>query len=62
MTDDVRDDRQWELGWEGHADAQLRRLARLPLIDKLAWLEEAQRVVDHLAQAPRRREPADRGD
>jgi hypothetical protein len=35
-------------GWRGHQCAQRRRLARLPLAEKLAWLEEAQRVVSHL--------------
>lgn len=39
----------WERGWDGHALEQLRRLARLPLSDKIAWLEQAQRVARHLA-------------
>ena len=45
----------WESGWEGHSDAQRRRLARLSLIEKLRWLEEAQRLVLHLEKnrAPR---------
>jgi hypothetical protein len=38
----------WERGWDGHSEAQLRRLAQLPLSDKIAWLEQAQRVVQHL--------------
>ena len=38
----------WERGWDGHAMEQLRRLARLPLPDKIAWLEQAQRVAQHL--------------
>lgn len=38
-------DREWERGWAGHELAQLRRLARLPLSQKLAWLEEAHRLV-----------------
>ncbi len=37
-----------EFGWQTHRDAQARRLARLPLSEKLAWLEEAQRLVDHI--------------
>jgi hypothetical protein len=57
-TDDPRDgdvepgegERVWEVGWEGHTRAQRERLARLPLWEKLEWLEEAQRVVEHLAK------------
>ena len=39
----------WEKGWDGHHEEQLRRLARLPLTEKLKWLEEADRVVRHLS-------------
>ena len=46
-----REDRPWEKGWAGHQEAQLRRLAQLPLADKLTWLEEAHRLVRHLARA-----------
>ncbi len=42
------DERLWEKGWEGHQGAQRRRLARLPLSEKLAWLEQAHAVVRHL--------------
>ena len=42
------DERLWEQGWEGHSLAQLRRLARLTLAEKLEWLEEAHRLVLHL--------------
>lgn len=41
----------WEKGWDEHERLQFQRLARLPLADKLAWLEEAHRVVLHLAAA-----------
>lgn len=41
----------WERGWDEHERLQLQRLARLPLADKLTWLEEAHRVVLHLATA-----------
>jgi hypothetical protein len=37
-----------DAGWEAHRIAQRRRLARFPLAEKLAWLEDAQRVVDYL--------------
>lgn len=42
------DERAWERGWEAHARAQRRRLASLSLVEKLAWLEEAHRLVRHL--------------
>ena len=38
----------WEPGWEGHRRHQLKRLAALSLAEKLAWLEEAHRLVLHL--------------
>jgi hypothetical protein len=41
----------WERGWDEHKRLQLQRLARLPLADKLEWLEEAHRIVLHLAKA-----------
>ena len=31
--------------WTAHERAQRRRYAKLPLADKIAWLEEAQRMV-----------------
>lgn len=43
------DPRAWEQGWDGHRVDQLRRLARLPLAEKLQWLEEAACVVRHLS-------------
>ena len=40
---------EWENGWDGHEQQQLRRLAELSLADKLQWLEEAQlEVGQHL--------------
>jgi len=41
-------EREWERGWEGHDRAQRQRIARLSLIEKLEWLESAQRVLRHL--------------
>jgi hypothetical protein len=41
---------RWEVGWEGHTVAQRRRMARLPLALKLEWLEETQRVLQHLSR------------
>lgn len=45
------EDRYWEQGWEGHERAQRRRLAALPLSEKLQWLEEAHRLVLHMSAA-----------
>ncbi len=45
---DPHDERLWESGWDAHTVAQRRRLARLPLAEKLRWLEEAQKLVGHL--------------
>jgi hypothetical protein len=45
------DDHGWDRGFEGHSTAQLRRLARLSLIEKLVWLEEAQRTVESLRKS-----------
>jgi hypothetical protein len=36
----------------------MRRLARLPLSEKLQWLEEAHRLADHLRQ--QRQDPPSR--
>ena len=45
-----RDDETiWERGWDGHHQEQLRRLASLPLAEKLEWLEEAHSLIRHLA-------------
>jgi hypothetical protein len=64
MTDSAPDDKSapdsapdslteriWEEGWEGHEQAQRRRMASLTLAQKLEWLEEAQRIVEHLARS-----------
>jgi hypothetical protein len=48
-------DHYWEIGWDEHERLQLQRLARLPLAQKLQWLEEAHRIVLHLAAARRAR-------
>jgi hypothetical protein len=38
-----------ECGWEGHELSQLRRCAAWPFHQKIAWLEQAQRLAQHLA-------------
>jgi hypothetical protein len=45
------EERLWESGWDAHTLAQRRRLARLSLAEKLAWLEEAHELVRHLARS-----------
>ena len=38
----------WEAGWEAHTIAQRRRMAKLPLAEKLQWLEEAHALARRL--------------
>ena len=45
----------WEAGWLGHAEARRARIARLPLREKLRWLEEAQLIILHLRRGPESR-------
>ncbi len=47
------DETTWEAGWSDHELRQLRRLAELTLVEKLEWLEQAQSVVQHLADSRR---------
>ena len=49
----------WEVGWEGHRQQQMERMAKLPLAEKLAWLEEAHRLVLQLQKS---REASSRRD
>ena len=49
---DPRDPQGWEAGWQGHADGQRARIARLSLAEKLRWLEEAQFLLSHLRRGP----------
>ena len=49
--------RVWERGWADHERAQRRRLAALPLPEKLRWLEEAQALVGHLSSRRLHRPP-----
>jgi hypothetical protein len=46
---ELNQDLHWESGWEEHKHSQFLRLARLPLSDKLSWLEQAHRVVLQLS-------------
>ena len=49
MTDRLAEG-EWEEGWEGHELAQMRRMARLSMAEKLRWLEQAHGMVLHLQQ------------
>ena len=53
MTEPTPGERVWERGWRDHEQRQLERLAKLPLSEKLAWLEEAHRLVGHLGEGRR---------
>ena len=44
-------ERVWEKGWEEHEQRQRERLARLPLPEKIAWLEETHRLIEQLNPA-----------
>ncbi len=41
-------ERVWDSGWDGHARAQLYRLAALSFQEKLQWLDEAQDFIDSI--------------
>jgi hypothetical protein len=45
----------WEVSWQGHSTAQLRRLAALPFSEKLKWLEEAHRLVLRMELEPKKK-------
>jgi hypothetical protein len=47
-------DERWPRGWDAHRRCQLRRMAALPISEKLEWLEEAQVLAEALAAARRR--------
>jgi hypothetical protein len=53
--EESKPDTGWDSGWEEHRRAQRRRLACLPLIEKLRWLEEAQAVVENLERSRKER-------
>lgn len=42
----------WESGWDGHELAQLQRLAKLSMEQKIRWLESAQQLVQRIQQSP----------
>jgi hypothetical protein len=62
VTDGTPTSRTEDRQWTSHTDAQRRRLARLPLSEKLAWLEEAQKIVEHLQAQTTRNDQADTAD
>lgn len=46
-------DPRWPRGFDEHAMEQRLRLGRLPLADKLDWLEEAHRIILAIQRRPR---------
>jgi hypothetical protein len=44
----------WNSGWDAHDEERLRRLARVPLAEKLEWLERMHRLALTLRAARRR--------
>jgi hypothetical protein len=44
----------WPRGWDEHRLQQLRRIAALPFLEKLAWLEEGQALAEAIAAARHR--------
>lgn len=63
-TNEPGQEELWPRGWEGHERVQLLYWSRLPLSEKLAWLEEAEDLALNLqrARAAREAKPADEGD
>ena len=51
--DSQKEQRVWETGWEDHELQQMLRLAKLPFSEKLAWLEEAHRLVQQIEASKR---------
>lgn len=51
----AKSDPAWPRGWDEHSENQARRLAALPFAEKLAWLEEAHRLVLQLNSTPKPR-------
>ena len=63
MTDGRPTDSTFDAwGWDEHEQAQRRRYAQMPLADKIAWLEEAQRMVLYLEQQRLERRKRKTGD
>lgn len=56
MTDQADTDQaDWECDWDSHERAQVLRAARHSLIEKVAWLEEAHRLVIQLQRSRKAR-------
>ncbi len=54
-SQEIGDETGWDRGWRAHEVRQLRRLARLPFVEKLKWLEEAQEFGEKLIVEANRR-------
>ncbi len=49
----------WDRGFEGHAEAQRRRIAALPLWLRIEWLEETQRLLERMKRVDLTMRPDD---
>ena len=47
----------WESGWQGHESAQLQRMARLTLEQKIRWLQSAPEFVIKMQQSRQKKNP-----
>ena len=48
LNRELLEERRWERGWAEHETLQRQRLSHLTLSEKLTWLEQAQRMANHL--------------
>jgi|CXWL01.1.fsa_nt_gi hypothetical protein len=53
---------EWDCGWDEHKLRQLQRMARMPLVKKIEWLEQAHHVVIALTKSRAAREQAKRDE
>ena len=61
MSEDRKiSDHLWEYGWDGHEKAQLIRMSKLCLIEKIRWLEEAQEMLENLNKSKNKTISVDR--
>mgnify|MGYP001546615480 CR=1 FL=1 len=43
-SETIKNQQVWESGFDGHSNAQLRRLAKLTFREKVEWLESMQKL------------------
>lgn len=64
MTDNIQHslEQQWERGWDGHENAQLKRMARLSFKEKVVWLEKAQEMMINALKIENRKEGKEKAE